>query len=120
MAKGENTDIYLLNLKNKMDAIKVKSVRPHKIYPALINNGVAVCAYSIDTTNMFAGYPTYLREFTMKFFVLENGAWKFASKESMLRMREDDVDAMLSKYKEILKDKETMEDIEFRKEELAP
>ena len=78
-------DSFISYLKARSDSISFQKMELLDIYPALINQDLAVLAYHAKTTNLYKGYESSIQEINLLTFMRHGKKWYIARPEHIFQ-----------------------------------
>lgn len=98
-------DEYVLMLKAKANAIGLDSIRVRTIYPALIDNNIAIVAFQVSTNAIYNNEKVTLREIKTQILLKKKGQWYIAKPIDLTDYDKDYLNYFIDKYNDVLKSK---------------
>ena len=99
----DNED-YLLDILIKSKAVGVQSIRLQKIYPALVNNDIAIVGFETSQNAVYKGEEVTTRNTNTFFFRRKDGQWYIAKPQDLSDIPARKISDMIDQYKGVMKE----------------
>ena len=101
-ADSENTKMYINELSEKARGIKLQSITPDTIYPALVNGNLGVVGVKVTTKGQVQNQNVEATELTLFIMLKEQDKWKITQPSDLSNYSEDHITKLLDEYKKVL------------------
>lgn len=106
---------YVLTIAAKAQAVGTESIRLQKIYPALVDNNIAVVGFEYSVNNLIENQRVTFKR-TNLFFMLKNkDNWYVAKPDDLTSYSAEYLSAMIDKYDSVIRENMTDDAVKEQK-----